>query len=123
MSFLKLGNIFTSAMTGNTALLAIAIASGQLTIAARSLGALLAFICGGAFATLLRAHVDRGGPQKGIQSTRLLAIVFLGADASIWSAYLYGGAFKPVELAAFEGADPVGAGFDSGRLGAFPNRV
>jgi hypothetical protein len=30
LSFLKLGNLFTSAMTGNSALLAVAIGGGQL---------------------------------------------------------------------------------------------
>ena len=37
LSFLKLGNLFTSTMTGNTALLAVAIGGGQLFAALRSL--------------------------------------------------------------------------------------
>ena len=36
MTFLNLGDVFTSAMTGNTALLAIAIGRGQLLAASRS---------------------------------------------------------------------------------------
>src|ERR671918_41811 len=55
LSFLRLGNVFTSAMTGNTALLAIALGQGQLFAAMRSLMALIGFIIGIAVATALSA--------------------------------------------------------------------
>jgi uncharacterized membrane protein YoaK (UPF0700 family) len=65
MTFLKLGDVFASAMTGNTALLAIAIGRGQMLAASRSLTALLGFIFGAALATLMDAPIQthvHGGP-------------------------------------------------------------
>ena len=53
MSFLMLGNTFTSAMTGNTALLAIAIGQGQLVSALLSFLALVGFVFGVAVATTI----------------------------------------------------------------------
>ena len=41
LTFLKLGNVFTSAMTGNTALLAIEIGRSDMAGASRALMALL----------------------------------------------------------------------------------
>src|SRR5438067_6842855 len=67
LSYLSLGDVFTSAMTGNTALLAIAIGHGSLLAASRSLCALVAFILGVVLATMLHAgqRVDEG-PQRGV---------------------------------------------------------
>jgi uncharacterized membrane protein YoaK (UPF0700 family) len=59
MSFLMLGNTFTSAMTGNTALLAIAIGQGQLVSALLSFLALAGFVFGVALATTIY------NPRKG----------------------------------------------------------
>jgi len=53
MAFLTVGNIFTSAMTGNTALLAIAIGEGRVVSALLSFLALLGFVFGVALATIL----------------------------------------------------------------------
>ena len=50
LTFLKLGNVFTSAMTGNTALLAIEIGRSDTAGASRALTALLAFTLGVALA-------------------------------------------------------------------------
>ena len=55
MAFLTLGDIFTSAMTGNVAFLAIAIGQGKLHSALLSFLALLGFIGGVAAATALYA--------------------------------------------------------------------
>ena len=55
LSFLELGNLFASAMTGNTALLAVAIGSGELLAASRSLTALVGFGLGVALATAVKA--------------------------------------------------------------------
>src|SRR5215470_14679194 len=55
MAFLTLGDIFTSAMTGNVAFLAIAIGQGQLHSALLTSLALLGFIGGVAAATALYA--------------------------------------------------------------------
>lgn len=59
-SFLKLEDVFTSSMTGNTALLAIVIGRGQMLAASRSLTALLGFMLGAALAT----HVYSPGHGK-----------------------------------------------------------
>lgn len=52
-AFLALGNLFTSAMTGNAALLIIALSEGRLLAASQSLFALLGFICGAALAAAI----------------------------------------------------------------------
>jgi uncharacterized membrane protein YoaK (UPF0700 family) len=46
LTFLDLGDLFTSAMTGNVALLAIAIGRGEVPAASRSFTALVAFAVG-----------------------------------------------------------------------------
>ena len=53
LSFLELGNVFTSAMTGNTALLAIAIGRRQMLPASQSLTALVGFTLGAVVAAAL----------------------------------------------------------------------
>jgi uncharacterized membrane protein YoaK (UPF0700 family) len=89
LSFLKLGNVFTSAMTGNTALLAIALGQGQLFAAMRSLMALIGFISGIAAATALsavwRGHADGYGTSSHVL---LLELAVLVACAVLWSASL-----------------------------------
>jgi len=57
LTFLKLGDLFTSAMTGNVALLAIGISRGQLFAASWSFAALLGFSFG--VALVLRSPVRR----------------------------------------------------------------
>jgi len=86
LSFLKLGDLFTSAMTGNTALLAIALARGQVLPASRSLTALVGFMLGASLATLM--HVLGRTPQdtRGrLSYLLLLEIVLLGGCAALWS--------------------------------------
>ena len=87
LAFLKLGHLFTSAMTGNTALLAIAIGQGHLAAAGRSLTALLGFAVGVALATVVNAarvgHSDAPADPKRLL---LLEILFLVGCAALWSA-------------------------------------
>ena len=52
-AFLTLGNVFTSAMTGNAALLIIALSQARMLAAFHSLVALFGFICGAALATTI----------------------------------------------------------------------
>ncbi len=87
LSFLKLGDLFTSAMTGNTALLAIAIGRGQVLAASRSLTALLGFTLGVALATVVYAswHAQQDA-RRGLRRLLLLELVFLGGCAALWSA-------------------------------------
>jgi uncharacterized membrane protein YoaK (UPF0700 family) len=87
LGFFKLGNVFTSAMTGNTALLAIALGQGQLFAAMRSLMALIGFIIGIALATALSA-VRRGhaGGHGASSHVLLLELALLITCAVLWSA-------------------------------------
>ena len=87
LTFLKLGDLFTSAMTGNVALLAIAIGRGQLIAASRSFAALLGFSFGVAVATWINASWR--GPMdvgRGFRRLLLLELVFLLASTALWSA-------------------------------------
>jgi uncharacterized membrane protein YoaK (UPF0700 family) len=87
LSFLEFGDVFTSAMTGNTALLAIAVGRGHLLAASRSLTALVGFALGVMLAVAVR---DRGGGARDRQRTLrrllLVEIACLGACAALWSA-------------------------------------
>jgi uncharacterized membrane protein YoaK (UPF0700 family) len=58
LAFIGLGAVFTSAMTGNTAMLGIGIGEGQAAAASRALVALLSFVAGAVGATLL-GHLRR----------------------------------------------------------------
>jgi len=68
-TFLTLGDVFTSAMTGNTALLGIALSQGRLLSAAHSFSALLGFAIGAALgATIyLGKHPNTPGNIKVIR--------------------------------------------------------
>ena len=86
LSFLKLGNVFTSAMTGNTALLAIAIGRGQLVDALHSLCALVAFSLGVAIATWVYAQQrSEEDVHRSFRRLLLLELFFLGGCAALWS--------------------------------------
>ncbi|KXW55172.1 DUF1275 domain-containing protein [Ferrovum sp. PN-J185] len=54
IAFLKLQKVFTSAMTGNTALLGIALGSGDLFAAFNSLIAVIGYLAGVAFASVIK---------------------------------------------------------------------
>ena len=64
LSFLKLGDLFTSAMTGNTALLAIAIGRGQWHAASRTFAALLGFTLGVVVATIVSSRVHSADSDR-----------------------------------------------------------
>jgi len=53
LTFLGLGDVFTSAMTGNTVLLGIAIGQGNMLAASHSATALFGFVVGAALATAM----------------------------------------------------------------------
>src|SRR5258706_2316803 len=78
LAFIKLGHLFTSAMTGNTALLAIALGQGHLAAAGRSLTALLGFALGVALATVVNARrAQLSGPPTDPSRLLLLELLFL----------------------------------------------
>jgi uncharacterized membrane protein YoaK (UPF0700 family) len=86
LSFLRLGNLFTSAMTGNTALLAIAIGQAHWRAASQSSAALLGFTVGVVLATLVSARGP--APQVAPRTLRallLLELVFIVTCAALWS--------------------------------------
>lgn len=86
LTFLKLGDVFTSAMTGNTALLAIAAGRGEMLAASRSLTALLGFMVGVA-AAAAAADFGRAGRSEGwcFRRLLLLEVIFLAGCATLWS--------------------------------------
>ena len=83
MSFLMLGNTFTSAMTGNTALLAIAIGQGQLASALLSFLALIGFVFGVAAATAIY-NPGKGGTRAVLRPLFLLEIACLACFVAAW---------------------------------------
>ncbi len=86
LTFLKLGNVFTSAMTGNTALLAIELGRGNIVAASRALTALLAFAIGVALATKLKTSWRlEPHTHRGFSRLLLLEFVFLTCCAALWS--------------------------------------
>lgn len=100
LSFLKLGDVFTSAMTGNTALLAVAIGRSEWITASRSLSALLGFALGVALATVVYARWDvHADAMRRLGRLLLLELVFLAGCALLWSVSqdrLHGGALYAV---------------------------
>jgi uncharacterized membrane protein YoaK (UPF0700 family) len=87
LAFLKLGHLFTSAMTGNAALFAVAIGQGELATAARSLTALVAFALGVALATVVNATwAGHSDAHRDPTRLLLLEILFLVGCTALWSA-------------------------------------
>jgi len=87
LTFLKLGNVFTSAMTGNTALLAIELGRGNIVAASRALTALLAFALGVALATKVKTSRRLKAPaHRGFSRLIILELIFLTCCAALWSA-------------------------------------
>ncbi len=83
-SFLGLGRVFTANMTGNTVLLAIALARGSGNAAARSLAALGGF-CGGAALGVAMTSIK--GPWPAIAARALaLEVAALAALLAVWAA-------------------------------------
>lgn len=88
LAFLKLGDLFTSAMTGNTALLAIAVGRGHLLAASHSLCALIGFAVGVVLATAVTSS-RLGQDEDRRRTLRLLLpleLIFLVSCAALWSA-------------------------------------
>jgi uncharacterized membrane protein YoaK (UPF0700 family) len=87
LTFLTLGDLFSSAMTGNTALIAISIGRGDLLAASRSTAALIGFVIGVAVATLLGAtwlvHPDT---RRTVIRLLWYELVVIGALTVLWAA-------------------------------------
>jgi uncharacterized membrane protein YoaK (UPF0700 family) len=86
LTFLRLGNLFTSAMTGNAALLMVSIGNADWRAASRAVTALIGFAAGVAFASALASRW-KALPEPGpLRRLLVLELVFLTACASLWSA-------------------------------------
>jgi uncharacterized membrane protein YoaK (UPF0700 family) len=89
LTFLKLGNVFTSAMTGNAALFAAEIARGRLFGALHALTALLSFALGVALAAKVsRAWLESLGQLSRFSRLLVLELVFLIGCVTLWSLSL-----------------------------------
>jgi uncharacterized membrane protein YoaK (UPF0700 family) len=87
LAYLALGNVFTSAMTGNTVLLCIAVGQGRLTAALQSFTAFAAFVLGAALAAALaRRPVPRENEPPRLMPLFLLEIAFLTVFVAVWFA-------------------------------------
>jgi uncharacterized membrane protein YoaK (UPF0700 family) len=86
-TFVTLGNVFTSAMTGNTALLGIALSQGRILPAVHSLLALLGFTAGVMLGAVVSRRMRANG-QGGATVTRsllLMELVFMTIFAATLS--------------------------------------
>jgi uncharacterized membrane protein YoaK (UPF0700 family) len=88
MAFLKLGTVFTSAMTGNTVLLCIAIGQGKISAALQSFAALLSFIVGAMLAAMVgRRRAEHQGVPLPLMPLFILEIACLGGFVAVWFAF------------------------------------
>lgn len=83
LSFLALGEIFTSAMTGNTAFLGLALGQGHALVACRALAALVGFTLGVVAGTLAAGGGDHA---RGLVWTLALEALCLGLFVVLWYA-------------------------------------
>ena len=99
LTFAKLGEVFTSAMTGNTALLGIAIGHGQMLAASRSLTALFGFMAGTAVAAVIYNLMQAAPkPGAGLRLLLVLELLCLGGCTLLWS--MSGNPIEPRNLYA-----------------------
>jgi uncharacterized membrane protein YoaK (UPF0700 family) len=83
LAYLKLGNVFTSAMTGNTVLLCIAIGQERVAAALQSFTAFGAFVVGAVLAAVL-SHRPASPPP--LLPLFVLEIACLVAFVAVWFA-------------------------------------
>jgi uncharacterized membrane protein YoaK (UPF0700 family) len=83
LAYLKLGNVFTSAMTGNTVLLCIAVGQGRLGVALQSFTAFAAFATG---VVLAAALSRRSSSPARLLPLFMLEIACLMAFVALWLA-------------------------------------
>jgi uncharacterized membrane protein YoaK (UPF0700 family) len=87
LAYLKLGHVFTSAMTGNTVLLCIAVGQGQLAETLQAFTAFLAFAAGAALAAALsREPAGRATVPPRLMPLFVLEIALLVAFVAVWFA-------------------------------------
>jgi uncharacterized membrane protein YoaK (UPF0700 family) len=80
IAFLALGEVFTSAMSGNTILFGLALGQGHLAAASRALAAFAGYVCG-----VAGAAVSLKAPDHGIRRTLELELLLLAVFAGWWT--------------------------------------
>ena len=85
ISFLTLGKVFTSAMTGNTALLGIAVGQGRIADALMGFSALMGFAIGVATAAALSESRSVISLAHGLRPLFALEAAYLGCFALVWT--------------------------------------
>jgi uncharacterized membrane protein YoaK (UPF0700 family) len=87
-TFIVLGNVFTSAMTGNAALLGIALHQGSITSATHSVSALAGFACGALLGAVInfRKRRSNAGALDVVRLLLLLEIACLIMFGAILTA-------------------------------------
>jgi uncharacterized membrane protein YoaK (UPF0700 family) len=93
IAFLTLGEVFTSAMSGNTILLGLALGQGRMSAASHSLAAFVGYVIGVAIAAL-----PLGISRHGVEWTLILECLILAVFAGIWTSF--GGPIDPTEVYA-----------------------
>lgn len=83
ISYLGLGHVFTAMMTGNTVLLGLALAQGEVAAAGRSILALGGFVTGAAGGALI---VERDGPHAAWPATVTGALAIEAAISVVSSS-------------------------------------
>jgi len=84
ISFLTFGNVFTSAMTGNAALLGMAVSRGRLSDAFLGFSALIGFIVGAATAAAVSEYRGEVGLVRGLRPLFALEMGYLACFALVW---------------------------------------
>lgn len=96
LSFLKLGEVFTSAMAGNIAFVPIAIGRCRTLFASRSLSALFGFMPGVESAMISAPFDAEQTARHRLRRLLLIETVLLGDCAALWSV-----SDNPVHVSAF----------------------
>lgn len=85
LSYRQLGQVFTSAMTGNAALLGLGLGQGNIPATSRNMAAFAGFLVGlGLGAALLRGGQDKPGWSRATTRALLMEEVLLVAFAVFW---------------------------------------
>ncbi len=98
LSFVAIGQVFTSAMTGNAVLLGVAIGEGRIAAAARSVTALAGFVAGAAIACRPLAGAPRGAFSRGMVAGLAIEAGFLALFVLLLALAGRSGSALPVVL-------------------------
>jgi uncharacterized membrane protein YoaK (UPF0700 family) len=88
ISYLRLGDVFISNMTGNTVLLGIALAQGQELAVSRAAVALVGYLCGVALCTVVVYRHDRPGIWPAVITTACAVELALLLVLLVWGFVL-----------------------------------